>query len=826
MTTPSTARAIEPKLQDDQGEALRRVEAYLRHEQQRRRLEGEAGRVERVVEAAEGVRGAAEGVGGDACAPAVFEYKYDAAGDLVAVREANGLRRYYHYDARRRLVAVELEGEKQSELAARYRYDERDRLESVESRGCVTAYRYDEAGRIANIGHGEDEVSVYRYDEAGRVVLARTSQVTTCWRYDAAGRTAAIEQALNGVTLRVELAYDEAGRLAAMRLPGGDGELHYTWDDRGRPLAVGHLQEVVQFEYDDAARKTTIVHANGVTAESVAGAVDGRPVRMELRRGEERLLTRALRYDALGQIAGDGERLYSYDRLGRLTGADGFQLGPGARNDWQYEYDNMDNLRGYAGPQGSVRFACDQYGRVEGAVDAGGRRTQYTYDRWGRVVRKEVPAAGQAPASRRLTPALQEAGTPAAHGSTWEYRYDDRGNLREARCEQAPVAAFLYDHKGRLVWAEVAGEVERYLYGDADELLAVTDEAGRPRRLLVRTPLGVHAEVRGALGDGEVLFRHCDERGTLRLVTDGEGTIRERFAYECYGRPSSAGGPAAGPGAIGQSVAALPCFTGRDWYAAIGLYYFGARWYDPEMGRFLTPDTYTGGPDDVRLVNPLHPGGEQVRLRGQILGEWLKQPRVRNATAFCSNDPVGHVDPNGHWSFGGVLLMLLGAIWTLPTTLFGILVEITCLVGEVIRWLVWLFSFGHASWETPGFDAAASGRLNAFALVFTGGWLGSFSGMLGITFGNVFFVYKEWEKSPYIAALPDPIFPPAYEGRVSIPRQRMLYEHELRHTNQAGWFGPFYHFGLPLFGFYEWDVIVKGYRNAWTERDARAHAEP
>ena len=182
------------------------------------------------------------------------------------------------------------------------------------------------------------------------------------------------------------------------------------------------------------------------------------------------------------------------------------------------------------------------------------------------------------------------------------------------------------------------------------------------------------------------------------------------------------------------------------------------------MGRFLTPDTYTGGPDDVRLVNPLHLGGEQVRLRGQILGEWLKQPRVRNATAFCSNDPVGHVDPNGHWSFGGVLLMLLGAIWTLPTTLFGILVEITCLVGEVIRWLVWLFSFGHASWETPGFDAAASGRLNAFALVFTGGWLGSFSGMLGITFGNVFFVYKEWEKSPYIAALPDPIFPPAVRG--------------------------------------------------------------
>ncbi len=70
----------------------------------------------------------------------------------------------------------------------------------------------------------------------------------------------------------------------------------------------------------------------------------------------------------------------------------------------------------------------------------------------------------------------------------------------------------------------------------------------------------------------------------------------------------------------GRESSAVPCFTGRDRYAAIGLYYFGARWYDPELGRFLTPDTYTGGPDDVRLVNPLHRGGEQVRLRGQILG--------------------------------------------------------------------------------------------------------------------------------------------------------------------------------------------------------------
>jgi hypothetical protein len=200
----------------------------------------------------------------------------------------------------------------------------------------------------------------------------------------------------------------------------------------------------------------------------------------------------------------------------------------------------------------------------------------------------------------------------------------------------------------------------------------------------------------------------------------------------------------------------------------------------------------------------------------------LKRPRTRNRYAYCGNDPVNCLDPNGHWSFGRVLLTLLGAIWTLPNTIFGLLIEITCLVGEVIRWIVFVLSIGHVSWETPGFDAAASGHLNAFALVFSGGWLGSFSSLLGITFGNVFFVYKDWRNSSTITP-GGTVSPTAYNGTVSFPRIEALYEHELRHTNQYGWFGPFFHLGLPLFGVYEWDVILHGYRQSTLEQDAEAH---
>jgi hypothetical protein len=207
-------------------------------------------------------------------------------------------------------------------------------------------------------------------------------------------------------------------------------------------------------------------------------------------------------------------------------------------------------------------------------------------------------------------------------------------------------------------------------------------------------------------------------------------------------------------------------------------------------------------------------------LRRYLLSKWLARPRLRNRYAFCGNDPVNSVDPNGHWSFGRVLLMLAGAIWTLPNTIFGLLVEITCLIGEVIRWLVFIFTAGNVSWATPGFDAAASGRLNAFALVFRGGWLGSFSSLLGITFGNVFFVFHDWENHSAIAVGGN-VSPKAYNGTETFPLKEALYEHELRHTVQYSWFGPFFHLGLPIFGVYEWDVIAHGYEDAWLERDAR-----
>jgi RHS repeat-associated protein len=778
-----------------QAEAQRRLLHWLELEQSRRQVDGQPGRIDSVRERLPGQ----PGQGGQAD----FHYRYDAHGDLVEIVEPDGRSTRYAYDPARRLVCVT----HPDGASTHYTYGH-DRLLQVDDRGWVTHFAYDPAGRLTQAQRG-DEAAVYRYDQQGRVTMARTARVTTEWGYDGKGHFSFIRQALDGANLTARLEYDQAGRLSRLWLPGCARPVSYTWDLQGRPqtVSIGE-QAVARYQFDEARKTTRVIYGNGITAELAADRLDGRPRQLTIRGGETVLFQQAYEYGLAGEILEDGSRAYTYDFQGRLASVRVFPAverldqtasavapavelpepsGARSKQTWRYAYDALDNRTSMEAGGRTYRYDYDPRGCLASVTADDNQVTWHRYDAFGRLVGRLGPQG------------------------EWTYTYDGSGCLREVRRQGDRVASFTYDHKGRLVLAELPDRTERYLYGPADELFAVTDAQGNPLRLMVGSPLGPLAEVH--LGEALVCC-HPDPQGTSRLLTDASGAIIARFDYDPFGLPTGASGPQF-----------YPAFASRLWYPEIGLYCFGARWYDPTTGRFLTPDSYTGAPDDERLINPSLPADRQPSVRGQILNAWLKQPRLRNRYAFCSNDPVGRVDPNGHWSFGGVLLSLLGAIWTLPNTLFGLLVEVTCLIGEVVRWLVWLVSFGHATWETPGFDAAASGNLNAFALVFTGGWLGSFSKLLGITFGNVFFVYKDWENSEHIKAMPDPVYPPAYNGKVAIPRDHVLYEHELRHTNQYGWLGPFFHLGLPVFGFYEWDVIINGYRDAWSERDARAHAE-
>ena len=74
-------------------------------------------------------------------------------------------------------------------------------------------------------------------------------------------------------------------------------------------------------------------------------------------------------------------------------------------------------------------------------------------------------------------------------------------------------------------------------------------------------------------------WAHTNRIGSVVATTDDTGAVTDRYRYSPYGVS----------GAEGDTGFAFR-FTGQKLYADAGLYHYKARWYDPEVGRFLQTD--------------------------------------------------------------------------------------------------------------------------------------------------------------------------------------------------------------------------------------------
>lgn len=82
-------------------------------------------------------------------------------------------------------------------------------------------------------------------------------------------------------------------------------------------------------------------------------------------------------------------------------------------------------------------------------------------------------------------------------------------------------------------------------------------------------------------------------------------------------------------------------FTGQEFDPESGLYNYKARQYSPNLGRFMSPDEFTGGPVDAfSATDPLPPG--------PLPYADLTNPQSLNKYAYTYNNPLNYIDSDGH----------------------------------------------------------------------------------------------------------------------------------------------------------------------------------
>jgi RHS repeat-associated protein len=572
---------------------------------------------------------------------AVTRFAYDPAGNRTGFTDPNGRQTTYTYDAANRLTRVT----DPAGGTTAYAYDTQSNLLSLtDAKGQTTAFAYDNHNRVITRTDSVGKSEAFSYDAVGNL-STRTDRKgqTITFAYDALNRL--IEKNLHDGA-SVTYNYDPVGRLS--RATDGGGALAFTYDALGRVLTTTTPEgRTLTYTYDAAGNRIGLQDETGsVTSYAydprnvLTGITDPRSGTFALGHdplGRRITLTRpngidtAYAYDAASRLTGlrhAGHRhpletlAYAYDPTGNRTADTRSGLSH------QYTYDSLDQLTQVQRQEHRSRWHLEEV---------------YTYDPVGNRLTADHHQTYSYDAANRLTTDGKSIYTYDANGNLVEkrrlhdgavttYTYDAEDRLVRVVTPKAEVI-FQYDPLGRRIekrvvrWHDEDGDHEpdeeeeghprviRYLY-DQEDILATFDDRGHTLARYTHGP-GIDeplAEVR----HHRTRFYHADVLGSIIALTDRHGHPSRHYRYSAFGVPEEH-----------KADSQLYRFTGREWDRETGLYYYRARYYDAEDGRFLQEDP-------VGLV-----GGNS------------------NLYQYAKNNPLYWVDPLGLYESPWILRTLV-----------------------------------------------------------------------------------------------------------------------------------------------------------------------
>lgn len=182
---------------------------------------------------------------------------------------------------------------------------------------------------------------------------------------------------------------------------------------------------------------------------------------------------------------------------------------------------------------------------------------------------------------------------------TTTYTYDARNRLIAVN-GPGVTATFTYDALGRRNSKTVNGVSSQSLHDGADIVQEVS--GGTVGATYLR---GLNVDEPFVRQSSAAEYYHTDALGSVLALSNSSGVTATSYMYEPFGKNSTSG------------ASSNPFqFTGRE-NDGTGLYYYRARYYNPQLGRFLNED-------------PLRFGGGDVNL-----------------FAYVNNNPINLTDPSG-----------------------------------------------------------------------------------------------------------------------------------------------------------------------------------
>ena len=639
----------------------------------------------------------------------VLEYEYDQKGRKTSVK-VNGVEQitstYKDYesetiDSATYLIQTDKIKVDNKEIKIVYSktgsYDEEARImdvyESITIGGSMLSEKkYDINGNISYIKYVEDLSDVKDINAARRF---------DNYIYDSYFNLIKIESVLDGGNSAIEeFTYNEYGKLV---------QKSYT----------GDVTQTYSYTYmDNAARNLDYITFGGYKFKPLTD-VNGRNTGKEIYNGANKLAAEYITYRKVG------------DHATNMPATVWFGNGSQIKDNIKYKYDSCGNIcqiteNGHI----VVMYTYDSLNRlVREDNKLIGKTTVFTYDQNGNIIERCVfdytSKSGDELFEldcRHYSCDYDGDKLINYNGETFEYnslgnpityRGKNCGWQYGTRLTKLGDTTFAYDGLGRRT--------------SKNDIKFTYDSDGR----LLKQSNGLeffydNAGVAGVKYDGSIYLYRKDVQGNIIAILDSNGEVVVRYYYDAWGNNAVIDNDGSD---VEDGIGALNPFRYRGYYydTETGLYYLQTRYYDPDLGRFISQDSLEYA--DPETINGL------------------------NLYVYCKNNPVMNVDPNGTlswkkfwgWLVTGVVAAFAVAALVVGSVFTGGLLS-AVLVGAGAGAL---FAMGGSIIKQGGFinadpwQVAKAGGIGAIIGAISGaasygmGVIGaSFGEFLGTSFGN------------------------------------------------------------------------------------------
>ncbi|MER6130716.1 RHS repeat-associated core domain-containing protein [Streptomyces sp. NPDC001815] len=468
---------------------------------------------------------------------------------------------------------------------------------------AATTYTYDALGRTETTTDGRGIKSVYTYDSRDRVKRVSTTNTTVSYFYDGDGNLKQRDDDIGTVkydfdplsreTVRTlqdssqtVLTYTAAGNVDTFKDP--TGTIDYTYDAANNLKSLkDQAGRTTSYEYNnnDIRKKTTYP---GDTVQAIDLDESGRPKAIRTTSPKGTLVSLAYTYK-YGTAGKDGSKIrtstdavsgmkttYSYDTEGRFSYAKE-EKGTTLNSSWQYCYDLAGNLTSQGIEPGCPRGTTYTYNDAQQITAKNNSTTNWSYDKAGNETAGASTPEGTRTGEKWSD--FSQLTSLTVGGKTYPGEYGSTDSSERHRLGDT------YYHPGPI--------------GLAAETTAGVDTG------FVREPGGTLNSMTRA---GKAYYYLTDALGSVVALADDTGTKVNTYAYS--------------PRGVNRTITEKTGVSQPYRFAGghqdpTGMYHLGARYYDPNIGRFTQHD----------------PSGQE-----------------KNPYLYAEGDPVNRIDPSGLFS--------------------------------------------------------------------------------------------------------------------------------------------------------------------------------